>query len=174
MSPGKPLALTVGEPAGIGPDITIEAWLARGSADIAPFIFVGDGSVLSRRATALGREIAVAAATPGEAAAIFPDAIPCLAGESTLIGSPGGIARADTAGVIRSIRSAVELVHAGEAAAVVTNPIQKKALDAVGFGFPGHTEFLGALSEELYGRQVRPVMLLAKTVLRSLDAGSQL
>jgi 4-hydroxythreonine-4-phosphate dehydrogenase len=161
-----PLALTVGEPAGIGPDITIDAWLARDNAGVPPFIFVGDGAVLTRRAEAMGRDVSVATATPGEAATIFPDAIPCLAGAPALVGSPGRIEPSDSGKVIESIRTAVRLVHAGEASAVVTNPIQKKALDAAGFGFPGHTEFLGALSEELYGLATRPVMVLAGPGLR--------
>jgi 4-hydroxythreonine-4-phosphate dehydrogenase len=162
----KPLALTVGEPAGIGPDITVEAWLARDSAGVPPFIFVGDGGVLLRRAEALGRDIRVATVAPGEAAAIFPHAIPCINDAPPLLGVPGRIERDDTGKVIDAIRTAVRLVQAGEAAAVVTNPVHKKALDAAGFGFPGHTEFLGALSRELYGRAATPVMMLAGPDLR--------
>jgi len=162
----KPLALTLGEPAGIGPDITIGAWLARGTAGVPPFIFVGEGGVLLRRAAAIGLMIRVADATPGEASAIFADAIPCMKETPAVEGAPGRIAPDDTPKVIDSIRAAVRLVHAGEAAAVVTNPVHKKALDAVGFGFPGHTDFLGVLSVELYGRTTTPVMMLAGPDLR--------
>jgi 4-hydroxythreonine-4-phosphate dehydrogenase len=114
----------------------------------------------------MGRDVSVAAAAPGEAARVFPEAIPCLADAPTLAGSPGRIEPGDSGKVIESIRTAVRLVHAGEASAVVTNPIQKKALDAAGFGFPGHTEYLGALSEALYGLATRPVMMLASPGLR--------
>jgi 4-hydroxythreonine-4-phosphate dehydrogenase len=163
---GKPLALTIGEPAGVGPDITIDAWLARDVADVPAFIFVGDRGALLRRAEALGRDIRTAAATPGLAAEVFSDAIPCVEAAPPMAGSPGRIDPTDSGKVIDSIRTAVGLVHAGKAAAVVTNPIHKKALDSAGFGFPGHTEFLGALSKELYGRPARPVMMLAGPGLR--------
>jgi len=163
---GKPLALTVGEPAGIGPDVTIEAWLSRDRAGVPPFVFVGDAGVLERRAAALGREISVSVVAPSEATSVFPDAIPCIEGAPPLRGRPGEIRREDTQSVIDAIRAAVDLVRSGEAAAVVTSPVNKKALDAVGFGFPGHTEFLGALSEELFGRAAQPVMMLAGPGLR--------
>ncbi len=163
---GRPLALTVGEPAGIGPDITIEAWLARETADIPPFIFVGDSKVLVRRAKALGRDVRVSVVEASEAAACFAHAIPCAGGAPRLRGSPGRVEREDSGHVVESIRAAVGMVRAGAAAAVVTNPIHKKALDVAGFGFPGHTEFLGALSQELYGRAVTAVMMLAAPGLR--------
>ncbi len=167
MSAGRtPLALTVGEPAGIGPDITVDAWLARDSARVPPFIFVGDGDLLARRAAAMGREVRVVPAQPGEADAIFPEAIPCLGSAPAMAGVPGAIDGGDTARVIESIRAAVRLVRAGEAVAVVTNPIQKKALDAIGFGHPGHTDFLGALSREIFDQPATPVMMLAGPGLR--------
>jgi 4-hydroxythreonine-4-phosphate dehydrogenase len=162
----KPLALTLGEPAGIGPDIAIEAWLARRAGDIPPFIFVGDAGVLARRAKMLGRDVPTALTSVANAAAIFPDALPCLEGAPPVRGIPGAIDAADTAAVIRSIRDAVGLVRSGAASAIVTNPIQKKALNAAGFGFPGHTEFLGALSAELFGSTATPVMMLAEPQLR--------
>jgi len=163
---GRPLALTLGEPAGIGPDIAIEAWGARRSADIPPFIFVGDAEVLKRRAVALGREIRTIATSIDRAVGLFSEALPCLQDEPTVSGAPGAIRASDTAAVIRSIRRAAELVRAGEASAIVTNPIQKKALNDAGFAFPGHTEFLGALSEELFGKPATPVMMLVSPELR--------
>ncbi len=163
---GKPLALTLGEPSGIGPDIAIEAWSARLRADIPPFIFIGDAGLIARRARALHREVPTIATTPEEAFAAFADALPCLAGAPAVTGDPGVIAASDTPAVIQSIRSAVTLVRAGSAAAIVTNPIQKKALNAAGFAFPGHTEFLGALARELFGQEGAPVMMLAGPDLR--------
>jgi 4-hydroxythreonine-4-phosphate dehydrogenase len=163
---GRPLALTLGEPAGIGPDITIEAWLARDSAAVPPFFFVGDGDLLLRRAGMLGRSIRVVSSSPTDAIAAFPDAIPCLPGAPHVSGVAGRIDPADTQAVIGSIEAAVRLVQIGEASAVVTNPIQKKAMDAADFGFPGHTEFLGALARKQTGREVTPVMMLAGADLR--------
>ncbi len=160
------LALTLGEPAGIGPDIAIEAWAARRAAAIPPFIFVGDAALVARRARALGRDVPTVVTTPNKAADVFADALPCLEGAPSVGGAPGAIDASDTPAVIQSIRRSVMLVRAGAAAAIVTNPIQKKALNAVGFEFPGHTEFLGALTTELFDQAATPVMMLAGPDLR--------
>lgn len=162
----RPLALTLGEPAGIGPDIAIEVWLARRKAEIPPFIFIGDAEVLKRRAAVLGRELRTIVTSADRAVELFTEALPCLEGEPAVNGAPGTIEAPDTAAVIHSIRRAAELVRTGEASAIVTNPIQKKALNDAGFAFPGHTEFLGALSEELFGKPATPVMMLASPRLR--------
>jgi 4-hydroxythreonine-4-phosphate dehydrogenase len=162
----RPLALTLGEPAGIGADIAIEAWTARRKADLPPFIFVGDAEFLKRRAAALGREVRTIVTSADRAVQVFSEALPCLEGESAVAGAPGKIQTADTAAVIGSIRRATELIYAGDASGLVTNPIQKKALRDAGFAFPGHTEFLGALSHEIFGRPATPVMMLATPDLR--------
>jgi 4-hydroxythreonine-4-phosphate dehydrogenase len=161
----KPLVLTLGEPAGIGPDIAIEAWRLRAEGT-PPFIFAGDFDLVRRRAAALGQAIPVERVSAAEAPAAFHDAFPCLAGAPSVAGTPGQLQASDAPAVIASIRTAVSLVRSGEAAAVVTNPIHKKALNAIGFPFPGHTEFLGALSEELFGRRAMPVMMIAGPGLR--------
>ncbi len=162
----KPLALTVGEPAGIGLDITIMAWLAREAEEIPPFIFVGDGEVLVRRAEAMGQRIRVIVASPADAPTVFAEAIPCMAEAPRLAGEPGQVDSGDTDAVVQSIRTSVAMVRSGDAAAVVTNPVQKKVLDAAGFGFPGHTEYLGTLTKELFGHAATPVMMLAGPQLR--------
>jgi 4-hydroxythreonine-4-phosphate dehydrogenase len=160
------LALTLGEPAGIGPDIAIAAWLLRRTEAVPPFVFLGDPALLRRRAEALGRDVAVVTVAAAEAGAAFADALPCLAGEPAVAGIPGRLDPADADAVVGSIRRAVALVRAGAASAMVTNPINKKALNATGFPFPGHTEFLGALAHELYGVEATPVMMLAGPDLR--------
>ena len=160
-----PLVLTLGEPAGIGPDITIEAWRRR-RTDTPPFIFAGDAALLARRARLLGHDIPIEIADPADAARLFATALPCLPGAPSIEGTPGRIDPADTAAVILSIRRAVELVHMGKASAVVTNPINKKALNSAGFPFPGHTEFLAALALEIFGASATPVMMLAGAGLR--------
>jgi 4-hydroxythreonine-4-phosphate dehydrogenase len=162
----RPLALTLGEPAGIGPDIAIAAWLARDTADIPAFILVGSAALIARRAAALGKNVPTRVTTPDRAADTFSDAFPCLEGEPDVVGEAGRITTSDTSAVIRSIRRAVALVRAGEVSAVVTNPIQKKALNAAGFEYPGHTEFLGALGQELFAAPSTPVMMLAGPDLR--------
>jgi 4-hydroxythreonine-4-phosphate dehydrogenase len=161
-----PLALTLGEPSGIGADIAIDAWLARKQADIPPFILIGDTALLERRAQALGHAIPVRKTLPGEAVSVFDDALPCLEGAARVAGRPGDPDPADAGAVIAAIRQGVELVHGGLASAVVTNPIHKAALTRTGFSFPGHTEFLGALSKQVFGVAAQPVMMIAATMLK--------
>jgi 4-hydroxythreonine-4-phosphate dehydrogenase len=162
----RPLALTPGEPAGIGPDISIEAWLARRTHAVPPFVLLAQPALVRERAAAMGRTIRADAVTIVEAAEAFGEVLPCLSSVAGLSGAAGRIDAASAPAVIDAIRRAVELVHAGEAAAVVTNPIQKSALMAAGFGFPGHTEFLGSLAVDLYGTPSRPVMMLVAPMLR--------
>jgi len=162
--PREPLVLTLGEPAGIGPDIAIAAWQAQ--PRVPPFLFVGDVDLIIRRAATIGVRIPTERVAPEDAAAAFPRALPCLETAPPVRGTPGEIDTRDAEAVIASIRAGVALIHAGEASAVVTNPIQKKALNAIGFPFPGHTEFLGALSDELFGGRATPVMMLAAPELR--------
>jgi 4-hydroxythreonine-4-phosphate dehydrogenase len=170
----RPLVLTAGEPAGIGPDITIAAWLQRQAADLPAFIFAGDADLIARRAKALGCTVAIERVEPEDAQAVFASALPCVNGAPTLIGDPGQLRSEDAAGVIASIRVAAEIVHSRRAAAIVTNPIHKKALNAVGFPFPGHTEFLAALSEEVFGEPATPVMMLAGPDLRVVPVTSHI
>ena len=160
-----PLALTLGEPSGIGPDIAIDAWLARKQACVPAFILIGDAALIERRAQTMGHTIKVRKAVPGEAAAVFEDALPCLEGVAAIAGRPGDPDPGDAAAVIAAIRQAVELVHEGLASAVVTNPIHKAALTRAGFGYPGHTEYLGALSKEVFGVAAQPVMMIAAPML---------
>ena len=77
--PAKPLALTLGEPAGIGPDITIAAWLKRRELNLPAFYLLGDEALIARRAKALGADIGIAAVSAGEAEAAFTEALPVVA-----------------------------------------------------------------------------------------------
>ena len=163
---GLPLALTIGEPSGIGPDIAIEAWRARKQTGVPAFILIGDATFMERRARAMGHAIPIRKTGPGDAASIFDEALPCLEDAPAVAGQPRQPDPNDAATVITAIRHAVELVHEGRASAVVTNPIHKAALTRTGFGFPGHTEFLGALSQEVFGVAAQPVMMIAAPALK--------
>jgi 4-hydroxythreonine-4-phosphate dehydrogenase len=153
-----PIAVTMGEPAGIGGEIAMKAWLRRGPD--TPVFFMIDGVArLGALATALGLDVPLSAiAAPGDAAGIFATALPVLdlpaaRGIDVRLGRPDA---AHAKAVIGAIDRAVELVTGGEAAAMVTNPIQKAVLQAGGFRFPGHTEYLGHLAGG-----VATVMMLA-------------
>lgn len=158
-----PLALTMGEPAGIGGEIALAAWLRRGEAALPPFFLIDDPRRLEALAGRLGLSLPLETiARPAEAAAAFGRALPVLPLGTRVTAEPGRPSGATGAAVVESIRRAVELVMAGEAGAVVTNPIQKSALYAAGFRHPGHTEFLA----ELAGGGAVPVMMLACPALR--------
>jgi 4-hydroxythreonine-4-phosphate dehydrogenase len=155
----KPLALTSGEPAGIGPDITIKAWLRRNELELPPFYVLGDRDFLSRRASALGLDVKLADIGPEDAIATFADALPVVATGHPATARPGQPDGTSADAAMASIRQAVADVAAGRASAVVTNPISKSVLYRAGFRHPGHTEFLAELAAS-NGHVPQPVMLL--------------
>jgi 4-hydroxythreonine-4-phosphate dehydrogenase len=163
-----PLALTMGDPAGIGPDITLALWSARKSLSLPPFLFIGDADVLRARAAALGIDVMVASAQPETATALFSGALPVLDVACSATVAPGAPDSRNAASIIGAIEKAVALTLAGRTSAVVTNPIAKAVLYDAGFGFPGHTEFLADLAAKATGRDALPVMLLAGPKLRSV------
>jgi 4-hydroxythreonine-4-phosphate dehydrogenase len=154
------LVLTQGDPSGIGPELALKAWAARRARALPPFFIIADPAHLGRVAAALGLVVPLRAVAPGEAAAVFPEALPVVPLGGPVTGAPGAPDPADAAATILSIERAVELVVAGEARALVTAPIAKAVLYAAGFAHPGHTEFLAALAERRFGRAFRPVMML--------------
>jgi 4-hydroxythreonine-4-phosphate dehydrogenase len=153
MTP-PPLALTMGEPAGIGPEITLAAWRAVRAAGPA-FFLIADPSLLPGAPVAIIED-------PAHAEGAFPEALPVLPLALAAPAVPGRLDPRNAPAVIAAIERAVALAKAGRASGVVTNPIQKSVLTASGFPHPGHTEFLG----ELAGTGVPPVMMLACPGLR--------
>ena len=157
-----PLLVTMGEPAGIGGELALKAWAARRDG-IPPFVLLDDIERLHALAGRIGLKVPFAAIEdPGEAAAVWAEALPVLHQPLTASVEPGRPDPANGQAVIRSIERAVSLVMSGAAGAVVTNPISKAVLHRAGFAHPGHTEFLG----ELAGAGAKPVMMLAGPSLR--------
>lgn len=157
-----PLALTMGEPAGIGGEIALKAWLCRADR-VPPFYVRDDPGRLSEIAGQLGWSVPVRAIeVPGEALEIFASALPVIPIAVRPRGRPGEPDPADAAVIIGSIKAAVDDVRRGQAAAIVTNPIHKDSLYRAGFRHPGHTEYLA----ELAGSGLTPVMMLACPQLR--------
>ncbi|NKB26587.1 MAG: 4-hydroxythreonine-4-phosphate dehydrogenase PdxA [Rhodobacteraceae bacterium] len=153
-----PIALSCGDPSGIGPEIAVKARAALG-AD-CPFFWIG-----APRHLPSGAEFALID-SPDQAQRISPAALPVLPMAIAQNAVPGQPDAANATGVIAAIERAVTLVQAGDAAAVCTAPIHKKALkDGAAFAFPGHTEFLAALA----GID-RVVMMLACDALRVVPA----
>jgi 4-hydroxythreonine-4-phosphate dehydrogenase len=159
IAPLGPLALTMGEPAGIGGELALTAWKTAPCCYFA----IDDPVRLSALAERLDLDVPVTAiAEPAEAEAVFPRALPVLTQELAIAAEPGRPDPANAAPVIAAIERAVALVRAGQAAAVVTNPIQKQTLYQAGFRYPGHTEYLAALAKS----DTAPVMMLACPGLR--------
>ncbi len=165
-----PLALTMGEPAGIGPDITIAAWCMREPLALPPFALVGLPNVIRSRAENLGLRCPIVRIDDAEEANdVFPSALPVLGSENGLVATPGAPAPDLAPFIVESIRNAVDLTLSGRARAVVTNPISKAALYRTGFAYSGHTEFLAAIAIEA-GHDADPVMMLASKELRVVPA----
>src|SRR5260370_5130140 len=155
----RPLALTSGEPAGIGPDITIKAWLRRNELKLPPFYLLGDRDFLSDRARARGLKIKLDDVAAEDVLGTFADALPVVATGHAATARPGQPDDSSADAALASIRRAVADVIGGRAGAVVTNPIAKSVLYRAGFRHPGHTEFLAELAAT-GGHTPRAVMML--------------
>jgi len=155
-----PLALTLGEPAGIGVDLTLGIWRRRHALNLPAFYLVGDPNFLERRARELNLDIPLSVVVPADASAAFERALPVVPLGLTVTAAPGKPDANSAPAAIASIRRAVADVMAGRAAAVVTNPVAKNVLYRSGFAEPGHTEFLARLVQEATGKPVKPVMML--------------
>src|SRR6202163_4253327 len=155
----KPLALTLGEPAGIGPVITIKGWRPRNQLLHQPFRLFGDRGFFSDRAHFFGLKIRLAEVPPEDAFDAFADALPVVATGHRATAQPGHPDNTSADAAMASIRQAVDDVIGGGASAVVTNPIAKSVLYRAGFRHPGHTEFLAELAAT-DGHTPQPVMML--------------
>lgn len=155
----RPLALTLGEPAGIGPDLALLLWTEREALGVPPFLMIGDPVFLAVRARLLNLPVQIANADARSAPSLFAQALPVLPLGMGATATPGKPGPGSAAIAKAAIKRAVELVQTGEASAVVTNPISKAVMQAGGFPFPGHTEYLAHLAAS-GGRAPRPVMLI--------------
>ncbi|QBX99975.1 4-hydroxythreonine-4-phosphate dehydrogenase PdxA [Rhodophyticola sp. CCM32] len=154
-----PIALSCGEPAGIGPEIAAKARAALGPR--LPFFVIGDPAHMA------GYGLPVEPIqSPGDALDIPGDALPVLAHDFPAPATPGRPEPANAQAVIDVIARGVDLVRRSEASALCTGPIHKKALkDGAGFAHPGHTEYLAHLAGV-----PRVVMMLACDALRVVPA----
>jgi 4-hydroxythreonine-4-phosphate dehydrogenase len=153
----------MGEPSGIGGELALKAWTLRTTRTVPPFVLLDDPERISALAARIGLDVpVVTVADPMLAAEVFERALPVLPITLDHPVEPGRPDPANGAAVLASIDQAVALVQSGACAAMVTNPIQKSALYAAGFGYPGHTEYLAALADIV----TEPVMMLAGGGLR--------
>jgi 4-hydroxythreonine-4-phosphate dehydrogenase len=155
-----PLALTLGEPAGIGLDITLAAWRRRADLALPPFYLIADPRHLAGRARQLGLDIPIAVVEPAGARGSFSSSLPVVDVGVKVTAEAGQPDASSAPAAIAAIERAVADVIAGRAAAVVTNPIAKNVLYRSGFAEPGHTEFLAKLAQGPSGKPLHPVMML--------------
>jgi len=157
-----PLALTMGDPAGIGGELTLRAWQElrrKGGA----FVVLDDPARLRALSAALRLDVPLREVNgPEDASRLFPDALPVLPVRLAEPATPGQPNAANAPAIIASIERAARLAQSGAVSGIITNPINKAALYHAGFSHPGHTEFLA----EITGGTNRPVMMLACPALR--------
>jgi len=155
----RPFALSMGDPAGIGPEITHKAWDALRETQKLAFAVIAPPEIFADTPYKIISNIS-------EAADIFSSALPILPinGETAIAGQPSS---KNAPAVIQSIERGVELCLSEQADGLITNPIAKHVLYEAGFRFPGHTEFLGHLSQDHDAPYAAgPVMMLAAQNLR--------
>ena len=157
-----PLAITMGEPAGVGGELVFAAWSALRASGLVFFV-IDDPLRLDQLAERIGQKIKFQTISePAEAADVFQVALPVIPVGARVGSVPGQLDPAHAPAVVRAIEMAVALAQSNAASGIVTNPIQKSTLYDAGFKYPGHTEFLGALA----GGGRAPVMMLACPDLR--------
>lgn len=163
-----PLALTMGDPAGVGPDITLKMWERRQSLGLPPFAVIACPALLADRARTLGIDLQLSECEHPFSLPRDDTSLAVLPLQEPVSAKTGTPHTENAAAIIESIDRAVELVVEGSAAAVVTNPIAKASLYKAGFSFPGHTEYLAELARRHTGSTHTPVMMLAGPQLRTV------
>ena len=164
-NPSRLLVVSMGDPAGIGPDIILKAYHQRLQEHLEPFLVLGCADIFQNRAKQLGLPVNVMQATPENAADLFPNALPVLKVGDCHAVEAGHPSQAAAPAIIAAIETAVALIKDHRAAALVTAPIAKSVLQKAGFSHPGHTEFLGELSERFYQEKAQPVMMIWSSLL---------
>lgn len=167
-----PLAVSMGDPAGIGLDISLAAWTRRRELGLPAFVLIADPRVLADRAAALSLHVPlVEIAAPADASTAFGEALPVIPIEAAVAVVPGKPDSRAAAAIVAAIEMAVAAAVRGEAIGVVTNPIAKRVLYEAGFRHPGHTEFLAELaSRHCGGGRFVPIMMIASDLLRVVPA----
>lgn len=161
-----PIAVTIGEPSGISPEVILKAWLKRKENNLKPFFVIGSPDLLQKQAMHFDLDVPISAISkPRQAIHVFDNTLPVIdlnQGSDYSFGTP----IPDTAQmVISSIDKAVDYIMAGEARAMATGPIHKAALYDAGFSSPGHTEYLGLICKQHTDEDCHPVMMLASEEL---------
>jgi 4-hydroxythreonine-4-phosphate dehydrogenase len=165
-SAARPLVVTQGDPAGIGPELALAAWQEREARSLPPFGWIGDPDALRIAMAATGQDAPLIETDMDGIEAAFRRGLPVLPTLAKATGAvPGKPDPASAASTIEAIRMAVALTRAGKAGGLVTMPIAKHVLYQAGFAHPGHTEFLAELACSPGGDIPLPVMLIWSPLL---------
>ena len=163
----SPIAVTMGDPAGIGGEITIKAWIEGHSSSNYPFFLIDDPSRIQNTARRMNVDIPIRSIEKPELAnEVFGQALPILEERLSTDVAEGASSSFTATTIIRSIDRALDAVVSGAASAMVTNPINKSTLYEAGFSYPGHTEYLANQTNA----QKPAVMMLASANLRVVPA----
>lgn len=157
---GRALLLTQGDPAGIGIELAFKAWMRRQEDTLPAFGIVAGPQHLQATAAALGWDVPIRTVEASGISGCFDSALPVIAIKTPVQAKSGRPDASSAKATIESIETAVGLVQAGQASAVITNPIAKHVLYEAGFAHPGHTEFLAYLAGQADGQTYHPVMML--------------
>lgn len=164
----KPLAITMGDPAGIGGELLLSLWANRTTASLPPIVALDDPDRLRALAQHLGLSVQITEIDRQDLSALPANALPVLPVRLEKRVTPGSPDPDHASAVITSIEQAVALALAGDVTGIVTNPIAKSVLYQAGFGFPGHTEFLAWLCRADDQNIPQPVMMMAAPMLRTV------
>ncbi len=163
-----PLAVTMGEPAGIGPDIILAAWRTLAGKPGSSLLVIGDPAYLAERSRRLGLSAPIRAIDdPSQAPEVFPSELPVLAQPLGCRPEAGCLEEEAAPAVVAAIDRAVDLALAGVVAGIVTGPIQKETLYRAGFEHQGHTDYLAHRARRA-GHAAEPVMMLSAGNLRTV------
>lgn len=155
----RPIAVTMGDPAGVGPEVAARAWEARRDHDLAPFVAVGDAAAVA----AVWSGPVARVGDMDEVAATFADALPVWHLEDSGPLTPGEPTAAGAACALHALETGIGLTRTGASAALVTGPVSKHALQGIGYTHPGQTEFI---AERCGVTATNAVMMLAGPSLR--------
>ena len=161
MTLAAPLAVSIGDPAGIGPEVVAAAWAARVAEGLPPFLAIGDRRALE----AVWDGPIITLAAPGDAAAAFDQGLPLVQVDDPGEIVPGDANLAGARCALDSLEIAVGLARNGFAGGIVTGPVSKSQLYAIGFNYPGQTEFV---AERCGISASNAVMMLAGPTLRTV------
>jgi 4-hydroxythreonine-4-phosphate dehydrogenase len=158
---GAPIAVSIGDPAGIGPEVLAKAWVKRREERLRPFFAIGDVRSISTIWKGPLRKIG----DPSEAAACFDEALPIMEVEDAGEIVPGKPNTPGARCAIASLEIAVGIVRENAASAIVTGPVSKAELYAIGFTHSGQTEFV---AERCGVSPGNVAMMLAGPTLRTV------